>query len=68
MVAHTFNPSTVRQISDFKASLVYTVSSKTARATHRNSVSKNKPIRKLHYGHDISGGEIRSLFLPSLGW
>jgi hypothetical protein len=31
-----------RQISEFKASLVYKVSSRTARATQRNPVSKNK--------------------------
>jgi hypothetical protein len=31
-----------RQISEFKASLVYKVSSRTARAIQRNSVSKNK--------------------------
>jgi hypothetical protein len=31
-----------RQISEFKVSLVYRVSSRTARATQRNSVSKNK--------------------------
>jgi hypothetical protein len=31
-----------RQISEFKASLVYRVSSKTSRATQRNPVSKNK--------------------------
>jgi hypothetical protein len=31
-----------RRISEFKASLVYSVSSRTARATHRNPVSKNK--------------------------
>jgi hypothetical protein len=31
-----------RQISEFEASLVYRVSSKTARATQRNPVSKNK--------------------------
>jgi hypothetical protein len=30
------------QISEFKASLVYKVSSRTARATQRNPVSKNK--------------------------
>jgi hypothetical protein len=29
-----------RQISEFKASLVYRVSSRTARATQRNPVSK----------------------------
>jgi hypothetical protein len=31
-----------RQISEFKASLVYKVSSRTARATQRNPVSKNQ--------------------------
>jgi hypothetical protein len=31
-----------RQISEFEASLVYRVSSRTARATERNPVSKNK--------------------------
>jgi hypothetical protein len=31
-----------RQISEFKASLVYRVSSRTTRATQRNPVSKNK--------------------------
>jgi hypothetical protein len=31
-----------RRISEFKASLVYKVSSRTARATQRNPVSKNK--------------------------
>jgi hypothetical protein len=31
-----------RQISEFEASLVYRVSSRTARATKRNPVSKNK--------------------------
>jgi hypothetical protein len=43
LVAHTFNPSTWeaeagRQISEFKASLVYKVSSRTARAIQRNPV------------------------------
>jgi hypothetical protein len=41
VVAHAFNPSTReggrgRQISEFEASLVYRVSSRTARATQRN--------------------------------
>jgi hypothetical protein len=35
-----------RQISEFKASLVYKVSSRTARATQRNPVSKNKNKNK----------------------
>jgi hypothetical protein len=45
MVAHTFNLSAGegrgRRISEFEASLVYRVSSRTARATQRNPVSKN---------------------------
>jgi hypothetical protein len=50
MVAHAFNLSTQkaergRQISEFEASLVYRVSSRTARATQRNPVPK-KPKTK----------------------
>jgi hypothetical protein len=33
-----------RQISEFEASLVYRVSSRTARATQKNPVSKKKKI------------------------
>jgi hypothetical protein len=43
VVAHTFNPSTWkaegRRISEFEDSLVYKVSSRTARAIQRNPVS-----------------------------
>ena len=50
MVAHACNPSTLvgrgRQISEFEASLVYRVSSRTARATQRNPASKNKQTNK----------------------
>jgi hypothetical protein len=35
-----------RQISEFKASLVYKVSSRTARAIQRNPVSENKKKKK----------------------
>jgi hypothetical protein len=35
-----------RQISEFEASLVYRVSSRTARTTQRNPVSKNKKQKK----------------------
>jgi hypothetical protein len=47
VVAHAFNPSQHsggrgRQISEFEASLVYKVSSRTARAIQRNPVSKNQ--------------------------
>ena len=34
-----------RRISEFEASLVYKVSSRTARATQRNPVSKNKKAK-----------------------
>jgi hypothetical protein len=34
-----------RRISEFKASLVYKVSSRTARAIQRNPVSKNKKTK-----------------------
>jgi hypothetical protein len=45
VVAHAFNPSTQEAEAggfEFEASLVYRVSSRTARATQRNPVSKNK--------------------------
>jgi hypothetical protein len=35
-----------RQISEFKASLIYRLSSRTDRATQRNPVSKNKKQNK----------------------
>jgi hypothetical protein len=40
-----------RQISEFEASLVYRVSSRTARATQRNPVKKNKKTKKLKQKH-----------------
>jgi hypothetical protein len=51
MVVHAFNPSTReagrgRRISEFEASLVYKVSSRTARAIQRNPVSENKKPNK----------------------
>jgi hypothetical protein len=51
VVVHAFNPSTReadrgRQISEFEASLVYKVSSKSARAIQRDPVSKNKQTNK----------------------
>ena len=46
ILAHIFNPSTWeaagKWISEFEASLVYKVSSRTAGATQRNPVSKNQ--------------------------
>jgi hypothetical protein len=48
VVAHAFNPSRGRRISEFEVSLVYRVSSRTARAIQRNPVSKktNKQTNK----------------------
>jgi inositol 1,4,5-triphosphate receptor type 1 len=37
-----------RRISEFEASLVYRVSSRTARATQKNVVSRNKQTEKNH--------------------
>jgi hypothetical protein len=45
VVVHAFNPSRGRRISEFEASLVYRVSSRTARATQRNPVLKKKKKR-----------------------
>jgi hypothetical protein len=44
-----------RRISEFEASLVYTVSSRTAKTIQRNPVSKNQK-KKTHY-RGLSGQE-----------
>jgi hypothetical protein len=41
VVAHAFNPSRGWQVFELEASQVYKVSSRTARPTLRNPVSKN---------------------------
>jgi hypothetical protein len=46
MMAHASNPRRGRQISEFKASLVYRVSSRTARATQRGPVSRKRKEKK----------------------
>jgi hypothetical protein len=50
VVAHTFNPSTWEAEAggslEFEASLVYKVSSRTARAIQRNPVSKKTKKKK----------------------
>jgi hypothetical protein len=59
VVAHAFNPSTGgrgRRISEFKASLVCRVSSRTAKAIQRNSVSKK---RKAEAGGSEAQGQSR---------
>jgi hypothetical protein len=58
VVAHAFNPSTweaeaggfLRQISEFEDSLVYKVSSRTARATQRNPISEKKKKKYVSRG------------------
>ena len=49
MVAHAFNHSTQKKgqedLYEFKASLVYVASSRTARARQINSVLKNKQTK-----------------------
>jgi hypothetical protein len=61
-------PGRGRRISEFEPSLVYKVSSRTARATQRNPVSKNQKKKKkepiygkarhggVHCTQDIEGG------------
>jgi hypothetical protein len=48
VVAHAFNPNTreAEAASEFEASLVYKVSSRIARATQRNPVSKKQQQKK----------------------
>ena len=48
MVVHTFNPTRGRSrwISEFKSSLVYRVSSRTARDTQRNYLSRQTKTEK----------------------
>jgi hypothetical protein len=44
-MADTFNPSKGREISEFKPSPVYKVSSRTAGATQRNPVPKQNKTK-----------------------
>ena len=54
-MVHTFNPSTwvaeADKFSEFEASLVYRMSSRTARAIQRNPDSEKK--KNLHYDSDV---------------
>jgi hypothetical protein len=58
-VAHASNPSTL----EFKASLVYKVSSRTARAIQRNPVSKNQKEKRKEKREKEKRKKI--LFFPS---
>jgi hypothetical protein len=46
VVAHAFNPSRGRRISEFEDSLVYKLSSRTARDIQRNPVLKKKKKKR----------------------
>jgi hypothetical protein len=53
-----------RQISEFEASLVYRMSSRTARATQRNPVSKKKKIEIARHGrihHNLRTGGMKGI-------
>jgi hypothetical protein len=54
-----------RQISEFEASLVYRVSSRTARIAQRNPVSKNKNKNKTKHKKGIIKKRL-SILLPLL--
>jgi hypothetical protein len=60
-----------RQISEFKASLVYRMSSRTARAVQRNPVSKNKTKQNKkaflikHFALELETLELGHYFLMS---
>ena len=61
-----------RWISEFEASLVYRVSSRTARATQRNPVSKNQKQKKekkrnVQKYADLASKEKRVIFGGRLG-
>jgi hypothetical protein len=55
-----------RWISEFKASLVYRVSSRTARATQRNPVSKNKQTNKQTKGYFPNQEFLKGYSVPGL--
>jgi hypothetical protein len=70
VVVHTFNPSTLggrgRRISEFKASLVYRVSSRIARATQRNPVLKKShptPQKNQEILINLNAQKLKNVFL-----
>jgi hypothetical protein len=71
MVAYAFNPSTWEAEAGgflFEASLVYKMSSKTARATQRNPVSKNKTKNKTKAENTWTSHTGRLYFLGGGAW
>ena len=72
VVAHACNPSTLggrgRWISEFEASLVYRVSSRTARAIQRNPVLKKTNPKKQKRQKRNQNSHHRCGCLPACGW
>lgn len=65
VVIHTFNSSTGRQrqrnVYEFKDSLVYKLSSRTARAIYKNpdfKTKQNKQSKQEHVGTNLTGQNI----------
>jgi hypothetical protein len=57
-----------RQISEFEASLVYRMSSRTARATQRNLVSKTKTNKQTKTKQQQNGREAMKDRRPTPGY
>jgi hypothetical protein len=55
-----------RQISEFKARLVYRVSSRTARAIQRNPVSKNQKRKKKKEKRKKESVPLPNIFIHSI--
>jgi hypothetical protein len=72
MVAHTFNPSTWeaegRWISEFETSLVYKVSSRTARATQRNPVLKKTKPKQQQQKRNVDSQEPGQVEMQEWSW
>ena len=68
MVVHSFNPSTLEgevALCEFEANLAYRESSRTARATQRNPVSKknkNKNKTQLVACYSCGGGAFQEFY------
>ena len=63
-MTHAFNPNTW----EAEASLVYKVSSRTARATQRNPVSKNQKKKKEKKEQNCWGNTAVSCFVSICDW
>lgn len=57
-----------RRISEFEASLVYRVSSRTARAIQRNPVSKKKKKKKERERERERVTDLKDIYVPAHGF